>query len=125
MTPMNHVTVEPAPETRSALASWLLSRDPRVQTVSTGFLVALDLYAEVPSELLEGAYVDGYRYRHVIEGMVPDGRGYRLADAPKGRTKDGAPRKRRAPRQHPTGSAVTPSAPKDDVTTDPDAEVSE
>lgn len=120
MTDMDHVTVEPTQALAAHLAVWLLSRDPNVQTVSAGgFLVALDLYADVPSDLLEGAYVDGFLYRHVIDGMVPDGKGYKLADvpvqdgvqpepvAPKGLTKNGTPRKRRAP---------ATSAPKDDVT---------
>lgn len=63
MTDVEYVTVEPAPENASAFAVWCLAKDPRVQTVSAGgFLVPLDWYAEIPPELLSGAYVDGFQY---------------------------------------------------------------
>lgn len=140
------ITIEPAPAQRSAFAMWCLAQEPPLSfTGPDAADVPIDLYPTVPTELLIGAYVDGYRYRHVIEGLVPDGRGY-LAEprggtaaaidetyavvqpndgaqpepiAPLGVTKAGAPRKRRAPK------VSDPSAPKGDVSTDPDAEVTE
>lgn len=55
------LTVEPAPELASRFAVWCLGRDVQVQTVSGGgFLVPLDWYADIPAELLDGAYVDGF-----------------------------------------------------------------
>ena len=120
------VNIEPAPVQRSAFAMWCLAQDPQLSfTGPDAADVPLDLYPTVPTDLLIGAYVDGYAYRHVIEGFVPDGTGYKpevpVQDgaqpepvAPLGRTKNGTPRKRRAP-----------SAPKDDVTAEPEVEVSE
>lgn len=59
----DYITVEPAAGQASAFASWCLSRDPGIQTVSAGgFLLKLDLYPDVPPELLEGGYVDGFPY---------------------------------------------------------------
>lgn len=57
------VHIEPADEQRRAFARWALSQMPKLQTSSsTGTDVPVDLYPEVPPELLEGAYVDGFRY---------------------------------------------------------------
>lgn len=57
------VHVEPADDQRRAFARWALSQTPKLQTSSsTGTDVPVDLYPEVPPELLEGAFVDGYRY---------------------------------------------------------------
>lgn len=55
--------IEPAHEHRPSFALWGLAQKPVIQTASaTGWDVPLDLYPAVPSELLEGAYVDGYLY---------------------------------------------------------------
>lgn len=57
------VHIEPADEQRRAFARWALAQTPKLQTSSsTGTDVPVDLYPEVPPELLEGAYVDGFRY---------------------------------------------------------------
>lgn len=57
------VHVEPADDQRRAFARWALSQTPKLQTSSsTGTDVPVDLYPEVPPELLEGAFVDGFRY---------------------------------------------------------------
>lgn len=57
------IMIEPDGPHRPAFAAWCLAQDPPVQTASsTGFLVPVDLYPSVPSELLEGAYIDGYPY---------------------------------------------------------------
>lgn len=57
------VHIEPADEQRRAFARWALAQTPKLQTSSsTGTDVPLDLYPEVPPELLEGAFVDGFRY---------------------------------------------------------------
>lgn len=70
------VHIEPADEQRRAFARWALSQTPKLQTSSsTGTDVPVDLYPEVPPELLEGAYVDGFRYGGP-EAPQPD------ADAP-------------------------------------------
>lgn len=61
---MSHfVHIEPADEQRRAFARWCLAQSPKLQTSSsTGTDVPVDLYPEVPPELLEGAFVDGFRY---------------------------------------------------------------
>lgn len=57
------VHIEPADNQRRAFARWALSQTPKLQTSSsTGTDVPLDLYPDVPPELLEGAFVDGFRY---------------------------------------------------------------
>jgi len=57
------VHIEPADDQRRAFARWALSQTPKLQTSSsTGTDVPVDLYPDVPVELLEGAFVDGYRY---------------------------------------------------------------
>jgi hypothetical protein len=57
------VHIEPADGQRRAFARWALSQTPKLQTSSsTGTDVPMSLYPEVPPELLEGAYVDGFRY---------------------------------------------------------------
>ena len=57
------VHIEPAHEQRPGFALWGLAQTPKLQTASaTGWDVPVDLYPEVPVELLAGAYVDGYRY---------------------------------------------------------------
>jgi hypothetical protein len=57
------VHIEPADEQRRDFARWALSQAPKLQTSSsTGTDVPVDLYPDVPPELLEGAFVDGFRY---------------------------------------------------------------
>lgn len=57
------VHIEPADDQRRAFARWALSQTPKLQTSSsTGTDVPVDLYPDVPPELLEGAFVDGFRY---------------------------------------------------------------
>ncbi|AKA61683.1 hypothetical protein SEA_YDN12_16 [Streptomyces phage YDN12] len=57
------VHIEPADAQRRAFARWALSQTPKLQTSSsTGTDVPVALYPDVPPELLEGAYVDGFRY---------------------------------------------------------------
>lgn len=57
------IYVEPAHAQRPAFALWCLSQTPKIMTSSaTGFDVPLDLYPTIPTELLDGAYVDGYLY---------------------------------------------------------------
>lgn len=57
------VHIEPADAQRRAFAKWALAQTPKLQTSSsTGTDVPVDLYPDVPPELLEGAYVDGFRY---------------------------------------------------------------
>lgn len=59
----DYVHIEPADEQRRAFARWALAQTPKLQTASsTGTDVPVDLYPEVPPELLEGAFVDGYLY---------------------------------------------------------------
>lgn len=57
------VHIEPGDAQRRAFARWCLAQTPKLQTSSsTGTDVPVDLYPDVPPELLEGAYVDGFRY---------------------------------------------------------------
>lgn len=61
--------VEPDPGLRPRFALWCLAQDPNWRTSSaSGFDVPADLYPSVPAELLEGAYVDGFR---VGSGQAP------------------------------------------------------
>lgn len=61
------IYVEPAHEARPAFAMWGLAQTPPLQTASaTGWNVPLSLYPDVPSELLAGAFVDGFRYDHTM-----------------------------------------------------------
>jgi hypothetical protein len=58
-----NIHIEPAREQRRAFALWALSQTPKLQTSSsTGTDVPVDLFPDVPPELLEGAYVDGFPY---------------------------------------------------------------
>lgn len=60
---MTYIYIEPAREHRRAFARWCLDQTPKIQVASaTGSNVPVDLYPSVPLALLEGAYVDGYRY---------------------------------------------------------------
>jgi hypothetical protein len=56
------ILIEPDWPHRPAFAVWGLAQDPPIQTATaTGWLVPVELYASVPAELLDGAYVDGFR----------------------------------------------------------------
>ena len=71
-----HVYIEPADEQRRPFARWCLDQSPRIETASaTGSNVPVELYPEVPVELLEGAYVDGYLFRSIdpVPAVRPDG----------------------------------------------------
>ncbi len=77
------IVVEPADEQRSALALWLLERDPDIRTVShRAFAVPAALFQDAPAELLDGALVDGHVFRSVVDGLVPHGDGYAQVAAP-------------------------------------------
>ena len=66
------IHVEPAHEQRPAFAAWGLSQTPPLQTASaTGWDVPIDLYPSVPSELLVGGYVDGFRYDRAAKQPEP------------------------------------------------------
>ena len=55
------ILIEPDGPHRPAFAAWGLAQDPPLQTATaSGWLVPVDLYASVPAEVLEGAYVDGF-----------------------------------------------------------------
>ena len=57
------IHIEPDGPRRPAFAAWGLAQNPPLQTASaSGWDVPLELYPDVPSELLEGAYVDGFLY---------------------------------------------------------------
>lgn len=63
LTVTTFVHIEPGEGQRQGFARWCLAQEPRIETASaTGSDVPLDLYPTIPSELLEGAYVDGYPY---------------------------------------------------------------
>lgn len=63
-TVVTFVRIEPAPEQRQQFARWCLAQTPRIETSGHGSSdVPVDLYPDVPQNLLEGAYVDGYLYR--------------------------------------------------------------
>ena len=63
---MSFVHIEPSQERRRLFALWCLEQDPPIQTASaSGFDVPLSLYPDIPAEVLEGAYVDGYRLDRV------------------------------------------------------------
>lgn len=57
------IMIEPAGPNRPAFAAWGLAQDPPIQTATaSGWLVPVELYPAVPTELLDGAYVDGFLY---------------------------------------------------------------
>ena len=78
----DYVFIEPLAARRVKFAQWGLEQEPPLQTAtSTGWLVPLDLYPRIPSDLLEGAYVDGYPY-DPPQGRSPQGQAPRKAAAP-------------------------------------------
>ena len=110
---MTHIYIEPAREHRRAFARWCLDQTPKIQAASaTGSNVPVDLYPSVPLALLEGAYVDGYRYVGQVAPAAPaPASGRRELTAEKQARTPAAPRKRRreltAEKQ-----ARTPAAPR-------------
>jgi hypothetical protein len=97
------VHIEPADEQRRAFARWALAQTPKLQTSSsTGTDVPLDLYPDVPPELLEGAFVDGYRYGGP-EAPQPD-----AVAAPKTETAPTARKAASGPQTATSGAAKKP-----------------
>ena len=95
------LTIEPAPEVAAVFALWCLNRDARVQTVSVGgFLVPLDWYRDIPAELLDGAYVDGFR----VDGPRPSPVAEKPAEPRLTAEKQQPARKPRTPRKRGTGA---------------------
>lgn len=104
---MTYIYIEPAREHRRAFARWCLDQTPKIQAASaTGSNVPVDLYPSVPLDLLEGAYVDGFRYVGEL-AEAPAGPVRRELAAEKLAKAPAAPRKRR-PRKK--GSGTTASA---------------
>ncbi|MFI9026305.1 C2H2-type zinc finger protein [Streptomyces sp. NPDC053560] len=57
------IHVEPARESRIALARWAVAQTPKVGTAGPNtFAVPADLFTHMPEALLIGARVDGHRY---------------------------------------------------------------
>lgn len=64
--------IEPDGPHRPAFAAWGLAQDPPLQTATaSGWLVPFDLYATVPAELLDGAYVDGFQVGQTLQEAHP------------------------------------------------------
>lgn len=67
-----HVHIEPANKHRRSFARWGLAQEPPVyNTTERGWDVPLDLYPQVPAELLDGALVDGYPYAGAAPAPAP------------------------------------------------------
>lgn len=99
---MTYVYIEPAREHRRAFARWCLEQTPKIQAASaTGSNVPVDLYPSVPLDLLDGAYVDGFRY----VGEVTPAPARRELTAEKLAKVPAAPRKRR-PRKKAAATVV-------------------
>ncbi len=80
------ILVEPADENRQAFARWCLAQDPPLMTASaSGTEVPADLFVDLPDAILNGAHVDGHVFRNVVEGVEPEGDGYRPAVKPRQR----------------------------------------
>lgn len=91
---MTYIYIEPAREHRRAFARWCLDQTPKIQVASaTGSNVPVDLYPSVPLNLLDGAYVDGFRY--VGDPAPAPASGRRELTAEKLAPAPAAPRKRR------------------------------
>lgn len=59
----DQIHIEPDGPQRPAFAAWGLAQDPPLQTATaSGWDIPIGLYPDVPPELLEGAYVDGFLY---------------------------------------------------------------
>lgn len=72
------VEIQPAYEQRRDFARWALSQTPRIETASASTTrVPVALFAIIPEALLVGARIDGTPYRSVIDGLVPEGDGYK------------------------------------------------
>lgn len=77
------ILIEPADEHRQGFARWCLAQDPKILTASaTGSLVPSALFETIPDPLLDGALIDGHRFRPVVKGLEPDGDGYRPSELP-------------------------------------------
>lgn len=97
------VHIEPADDQRRAFARWALSQTPKLQTSSsTGTDVPVDLYPSVPAELLEGAFVDGFRYGAEDVRQVPAG------DAGKAASVSGDTGPTQGPQEAPQRARKTP-----------------
>lgn len=96
-----HVHIEPADTQRRAFARWALSQTPKLQTSSsTGTDVPVDLYPEVPPELLEGGFVDGFPYNRPDAPQPKAKAATKAAAAPQDTPAKAAPKPRkRAPRR--------------------------
>jgi hypothetical protein len=93
---VTYIYIEPAREHRRAFARWCLDQTPKIQVASaTGSNVPVDLYPSVPLALLEGAYVDGYRYVGDPAPAPAPASGRRELTAEKLAGTPAAPRKRR------------------------------
>lgn len=89
---MDTLYIEPARDKRRAFAQWCLRQTPKIQAATaTGSNVPVDLYPSMPVDLLEGAYVDGFRY----VGEVAPAPARRELTAEKIAKAPAAPRKRR------------------------------
>lgn len=76
------INVQPADHLRRAFARWAVAQTPRVETSGADTsAVPEELFKLIPEELLVGSRVDGTLYRHVVESLVPDGKGYKPAPA--------------------------------------------
>lgn len=75
------IHVEPSWDRRAAFARWCLAQTPQLNTTSsTGWNIPVDLYATIPPELLEDAYVDGFLYNRPAPQPVKPVGGVLAAD---------------------------------------------
>lgn len=92
------ILIEPADEHRQGFARWCLAQDPKILTASaTGSLVPSTLFETIPDPLLDGALIDGHRFRPVVKGLEPDGDGYKKTPPEKAappKKKSASPRQR-------------------------------
>lgn len=115
------IHIEPAHEQRPAFAAWGLAQTPALQTASaTGWDIPLDLYPSVPTELLAGAYVDGFPYdRQQAQPVKAPAVEAPAVKAPAAETKAVAPKatrpRKRAPRKTPAKKAQPITVAADDT----------
>lgn len=115
---MTYIYIEPAREHRRAFARWCLDQTPKIQAATaTGSNVPVDLYPSLPVALLEGAFVDGYRYVGQVTPAPSSPARPRLvaegAPAPKRRAKR-KPKAVKAPESAPQPEAPVGGAPADE-----------
>lgn len=97
------IHIEPGPVQRGRFAQWAIAQTPPLQTVGhNAFDVPIALYATIPPELLDGAYVDGYPYVTKVPG-APE-----LVEAPKPAATSRKPRKRAAKKAAPATPVIPP-----------------